>query len=213
MFPLLRVWFRWRFEGLDRIPATGPAVIACNHASYLDPLVNAYAVVKSRRRPRFLAKQELFGAPGIKWALRGTRQIPVARGTGEQSSSLRAAEEALARGELVVVYPEGTVTTRSDGLPMSGKTGTVRLALAAGVPIIPMVSWGSAPVWQKSGRGSLRPGRPVWLRVGRPIDLRDRGVELADHDGVRRLTDELMEVLTQDVERLRLRYPARWATR
>lgn len=213
MFPLLRVWFRWRFEGLDRIPATGPAVIACNHASYLDPLVNAYAVVKSRRRPRFLAKQELFGAPGIKWALRGTRQIAVARGTGEQSSSLRAAEEALARGELVVVYPEGTVTTRSDGLPMGGKTGTVRLALAAGVPIIPMVSWGSAPVWQKSGRGSLRPGRPVWLRVGRPIDLRDRGVELADHDGVRRLTDELMEVLTQDVERLRLRYPARWATR
>ena len=65
VFPLLRVWFRWRFEGLDTIPPTGPVLIACNHASYLDPLVNAYAVLRARRRPRFLAKEELFRAPGI----------------------------------------------------------------------------------------------------------------------------------------------------
>ncbi|HLB39124.1 MAG TPA: lysophospholipid acyltransferase family protein [Actinomycetota bacterium] len=198
---------------MERIPARGPVLIACNHASYLDPLVNAYAVIRARRRPRFLAKQELFRAPGIKWAMRGTRQIPVARGTGDQVSSLRAAEEALGRGEVVVVYPEGTVTKRSDGLPMQGKTGTVRLALAAGVPIITMVSWGSAPVWQKSGHGSLRPGRPVWLRVGAPIDVAGRGVDPADHDGVRRLTEELMDALTREVEQLRARYPAGWSTR
>jgi 1-acyl-sn-glycerol-3-phosphate acyltransferase len=212
VFPLLRVWFEWRFERLDRIPASGPALIACNHASYLDPLVNAYAVVQAKRRPRFLAKDDLFRAFGIRWAMRGTRQIPVARGTGDQSP-LRNAEAALASNQVVVVYPEGTVTRRADGLPMEGKTGTVRLALAAGVPILPLVSWGSAPVWQKSGPGSLRPRRPIWVRVGDPFDVAARGVSIDDHDGVRALTDELMAVLTADVEALRAAYPPAWASR
>ena len=213
LFPALRVWFRWRFEGLEHIPARGPAIIACNHASYLDPPATAYAVVRAHRRPRFLAKQELFRAPGLKWVMKGAHQIPVARGTGAQGASLVAANEALARGEIVVVYPEGTVTKREDGLPMEGKTGTVRLALASGVPITPMVSWGSAPVWQKSGPGSLRPGRPVWIRVGTPIDLSERGVSTEDHDGVDALTAELMDVLTREVTALRDVYPARWAAR
>jgi 1-acyl-sn-glycerol-3-phosphate acyltransferase len=77
--------FAWRFEGLEHIPEHGPALIACNHASYLDPLVNAYAVVRAGRRPRFLAKDDLFRAFGIGWAMRGTRQIPVARGTGDRA--------------------------------------------------------------------------------------------------------------------------------
>ncbi|HEX3298585.1 MAG TPA: lysophospholipid acyltransferase family protein [Actinomycetota bacterium] len=197
---------------MEQIPASGPAVIACNHASYLDPLVNAYAVVRAKRRPRFLAKDDLFRAFGIRWAMRGTRQIPVARGTGDQSP-LRNAEAALRANQVVVVYPEGTVTHRADGLPMEGKTGTVRLALAAGVPIIPLVSWGSAPVWQKSGPGSLRPGRPIRVRVGVPFDVAGRGVSVEDHDGVRALTEELMAVLTSDVEALRAAYPPAWASR
>lgn len=212
MFPFLRAWFDWRFDGLERIPASGPVLIACNHASYLDPLVNAYAVVRSKRRPRFLAKDDLFRAFGIGWAMRGTRQIPVARGTGDQSP-LRNAEAALGANQVVVVYPEGTVTRRADGMPMEGKTGTVRLALAAGVPIVPLVSWGSAPVWQKSGPGSLRPRRPIWVRVGDPFDVRARGVSVDDHDGVRALTDELMAVLTADVEALRAAYPPAWTSR
>jgi 1-acyl-sn-glycerol-3-phosphate acyltransferase len=210
--PFLRAWFRWRFEGLEMIPPHGPALIASNHASYLDPLVNAYAVVRAHRRPRFLAKADLFRAFGIRWAMKGTRQIPVARGTGDQSP-LRNAEAALRAGEVVVIYPEGTVTRRADGLPMEGKTGTVRLALAAGVPIIPMVSWGSAPVWQKSGPGSLRPGRPVWVHAGSPIDVGASGVDIDDHEGVRRLTEELMAILTEQVEALRATYPAAWSTR
>jgi 1-acyl-sn-glycerol-3-phosphate acyltransferase len=210
--PLLRAWFRFRFDGLRRIPATGPALIACNHASYLDPLVNAYAVCRSRRRPRFLAKAELFRAPGIKWVMNGTRQIPVARGSGDVAP-LRAAEAALARGEVVVVYPEGTVTRREDGLPMEGKTGVVRLAVASRAPVIPMVSWGSTPVWQKSGPGSLRPGRPIWVSVGEPIDVADDVKGVDDFEGVRRATDRLMAVLTERVVELRDRYPASWSDR
>jgi 1-acyl-sn-glycerol-3-phosphate acyltransferase len=212
VFPLLRVWFLWHFEGLERIPSSGPVLIACNHASYLDPLVNAYAVLRAGRRPRFLAKQELFRAPGIKWAMKGTRQIPVARGTRDRAS-LDAAQAALARGEVVLVYPEGTVTKREDGLPMPGKTGTARLALASGVPILPMASWGSTPVWQKSGPGSLRPGRPINVRIGEPIVAAGQANGTDDHEMLVELTTQVMESLTALAVDLRDRYPVAWSDR
>jgi hypothetical protein len=74
-----------------------------------------------------------------------------------------------------------------------------------------MVSWGSAPVWQKSGPGSLKPGRPVWVAVGEPIDLSARRDELEDFEAVRGMTSDLMEVLTAMTIDLRDRYPERWA--
>lgn len=205
------LWFRWRFEHLERIPAHGPALIACNHASYLDPIANAYAVVRAGRRPRFLAKDDLFDIPVVGRALAGAGQIPVSRGSSDRTPLLRA-ERALAGGEVVVVYPEGTVTTRANGLPMAGKTGTVRLSLATGVPITPMVSWGSAPVWQRSGPGSLKPGRPVWVSVGPTIDLGARRAEREDFAAVRGMTADLMDVLTTMAKDLRDRYPERWAS-
>jgi 1-acyl-sn-glycerol-3-phosphate acyltransferase len=109
-------------------------------------------VVKAGRRPRFLAKDDLFRIPVVGMAFRGANQIPVTRGTGDATAALAAAERALAEGEVVVIYPEGTVTTREDHLPMEGKTGTVRLSLATGVPITPLASWGSQP----SGRSPAR---------------------------------------------------------
>ena len=144
-------------------------------------------------------------------ALRGARQIPVRRGTSDRSPLLVAAGSVTA-GEVVVVYPEGTVTTRPDHLPMDGKTGTVRLSLQTGVPITPMASWGSQAVWQKSGRGSLKFGRPVWVKAGAEIDLSDRRDQAADRDAVVAMTAELMGALTRLVEDLRARYPKRWVT-
>jgi 1-acyl-sn-glycerol-3-phosphate acyltransferase len=208
--PPIKVWFRWRFENLDRIPRYGPAIVACNHLSYLDPLANAYAVVKAERRPRFLAKEELFRIPLVGRALRGAGQIPVRRGSVGRPP-LALAEAALGRGEVVVIYPEGTVTTRPDHLPMAGKTGAVRLSLETGVPITPMASWGSAAVWQKSGRGSLKPGRPVWVGCGAPFDPRASGGDANDHDAVRSLTQGLMDHLTELTVDLRDRYPRRWS--
>ena len=208
--PPVKLWFNWRFEDLDRLPSAGPAIVACNHISYLDPLANAYAVIRTGRRPRFLAKDDLFTIPIVGRALKGAGQIPVSRGSGDRTS-LVAAEAALGAGEVVVIYPEGTVTTEPDSMPMRGRTGTVRLSLTSGVPITPMVSWGSHAVWQKSGRGSLKFGRPIWIRVGEPFDVTDRADEVEDHEAVRAMTDELMAVLTSKVRDLRARYPARWA--
>jgi 1-acyl-sn-glycerol-3-phosphate acyltransferase len=208
--PAVRLWWRWRFEGLDRIPRTGPALIACNHLSYFDPVSNSYAVLKAGRVPRFLAKNELFRVPVLGSFLRAHGQIPVVRGVGDQSP-LQKARDALSDGEVVLIYPEGTVTKRPDHLPMQGKTGIVRLALEAEMPVIPMASWGSAPIWQKSGKGSLRPGRPIWSKVGDPIDLRARGAGSSDYGLAKKLTNDVMATLTSLVEDLRSRYPERWA--
>ena len=111
------LWFRWRFEHLERIPARGAALIACNHASYLDPIANAYAVVKAGRRPRFLAKDELFDDPDRGPSARRGGADPGAAAAAATARRWRRAERALAAGEVVLVYPEGTVTTRPDGLP------------------------------------------------------------------------------------------------
>ncbi|HEX6130366.1 MAG TPA: lysophospholipid acyltransferase family protein [Actinomycetota bacterium] len=207
--PPVRLWFNWRFEGLELIPREGPAIVACNHASYLDPFANAEAVIRAGRRPRFLAKEELFRIALVGRALRGAGQIPVRRGAADDTS-LDAARRAVEAGECVLVYPEGTVTRREDHLPMEGKTGTVRLSLATGVPITPMASWGSHPVWQKSGRGSLAFGRPIWVKVGEPIDLSGRRDEAGDRDAVKAMTADLMDALTDLVVDLRDRYPKRW---
>jgi 1-acyl-sn-glycerol-3-phosphate acyltransferase len=208
--PPARLWFDWRFEDLDCIPADGPAIVACNHISYLDPFANALAVVRAGRRPRFLAKEELFRVPVVGTALRGAGQIPVVRGSNDPSP-LRRLMKALTEGEAVLIYPEGTVTKRADHLPMDGKTGAVRLSLATGVPIIPMASWGSQAVWQKSGKGSLKYGRPIWMKAGPPIDLSARRGDADDHDALKQMTANVMTALTALTEDLRSRYPQRWA--
>jgi 1-acyl-sn-glycerol-3-phosphate acyltransferase len=208
--PPVRWWFKFRVEGLERIPTLGPAIIACNHLSYLDPFSNGCAVIDAGRRPRFLGKQELFGVFLVGKALRGAGQIPVSRGTGDVTP-LRKAKEALDGGEVVVIYPEGTVTKREDHLPMEGRTGAVRLSLMSGVPITPMASWGSQEVWQKSGPGSLRFGRPVWTTVGEPMNFNERADEIDDRDAVKGMTAELMDRLSAMVIALRERYPRSWS--
>ena len=208
--PPIKLWFNWRFEGLEEIPASGPAIVACNHISYLDPLSNAYAIVKAGRRPRFLAKEELFHIPLIGRALTGARQIPVDRSRPDNPEPLTAARSAVVSGEVVIVYPEGTVTNDPGSLPMTGKTGAVRLSLSTGVPVLPMASWGSQAVWQKSGRGSLKFGRPIWTKIGEPIDLSEHGGDADDREALRTMTNQVMSELRELVLDLRARYPARW---
>lgn len=209
--PPIKVWFTWRFEGLEHIPAEGAAIVACNHISYLDPLGNAYAVLRAGRRARFLAKEDLFRIPLVGSVMRGARQIPVDRARAGNPEPLLAAEEALRAGEVVVIYPEGTVTTDPGFKPMKGKTGAVRLSLATGVPIVPMASWGSQDVWQKSGRGSLKFGRPIMIKVGPPIDLSTEAGRGDDRAALGELTARVMRDIAVLVEDLRAKYPRRWS--
>jgi 1-acyl-sn-glycerol-3-phosphate acyltransferase len=210
--PPLKLWFNWRLEGVDRVPPEGPIIIAGNHLSYLDPLAHAYFVVQAGRRPRFLAKAELFENPFLRVVLRGAGQIPVRRGTGDQTP-LEEAARALNRGEVVVIYPEGTSMTENHDLsPVRGKTGAVRLSIRTGVPILPVATWGGQYVWRKGGGKSFAFGRPIWLKAGDPVDP-PAMVQASEQDPelVRRLTEELMGRLAVLVDDLRSRYPKRWA--
>lgn len=176
VIPSLRVWFRWTLEGVENIPAEGPAILAFNHISYLDPFATAYAIDKGGRRPRFLAKSELFEDKRIAWILRGTRQIEVRRGTSSAPLALDQALGSLAAGEVIVIFPEGTVTKDADLRSRPPKTGAVRLALKSGAPLIPGAVWGTSNILpnDKSYRGRSRPGQDLCVRIGTPLDLTGR---------------------------------------
>jgi 1-acyl-sn-glycerol-3-phosphate acyltransferase len=210
LIPPLWAWFRWHLEGLEHVPSEGPALIACNHISYIDPLAQGYFLEKAGRRPRYLAKIELFRNRYTGPVLRGARQIPVIRGSGD-TAPIDAAVRALRAGEVVVVYPESTVTSNEDLSPMQGKTGIARLTLASGVPVIPVSVWGSAPVWQRDGRRDLKFGRPIWVKAGPPLDFFSYEERRSEPAALREVTDHVMAELTVLVDDLRARYPKKWA--
>ena len=169
--PWLWSWFDWSLEGMENIPRKGPVLLAFNHISYLDPLAAAYVVDKVGRVPRFLAKSELFQDKKISWVLKGAKQIEVRRGTADAPMALDNAFRALDKGECVVVFPEGTVTTDPDLQPMRAKSGTARLALATGAPVIPGAIWGTQNVWPKGYRKNWKPKQDVCVRLGEPMDM------------------------------------------
>ena len=167
--PSLKLWFRWHIEGLEKIPKQGPAILAVNHIAYLDPFAAAYVVDSAKRRPRFLAKSELFQDKRIAWILRGAKQIEVRRGTEAAPMALDKAFEALKDGEVVVIFPEGTITTNQDLSPMEARTGIARLALGSGVPVIPVGVWGTANIWGKGYAKRWWPRQDLCVRLGDPI--------------------------------------------
>ncbi|HTD49059.1 MAG TPA: lysophospholipid acyltransferase family protein, partial [Acidimicrobiia bacterium] len=137
--PWLRWGLRWTVEGAPFIPTAGPVVLAANHVSYLDPLTLAWVADSRGRHVRYLAKAELFEKPALGPLLRAAHQIPVRRGRADAADALDAAVDALARGECVGVFPEGTIS--EDLEPMAAKSGTARLARRAGVAITPVGLW------------------------------------------------------------------------
>lgn len=189
-------WFERHVEGTDHIPRTGPALIASNHVSYLDPLTLGAEIARVGRRPRFLAKSELFQDRRIAWVLRGAGQIEVKRGTSEAVGALDDALAALERGEVVVIFPEGTVTTTADLRPMAPKSGAGRLALHSGAPVIPTAVWGTANVWSKEARGSWRPRQEIAIRFGHPIVFEDSAQSGKDYQAANaRIMDEIATLL------------------
>ena len=169
LVPWLRAWFRWNIEGQENIPSEGPALFAFNHIAFLDPLAAAYVIDARGRHPRFLAKHDLWSDRRIAWLVKGTRQIPVQRGTRAAADALRPAIEALKGGEAVVIFPEGTITTDPALNPMRPKSGVARLALGAGVPVIPCALWGTANVWGRGTKPNWRPRQDICVRIGEPM--------------------------------------------
>ena len=162
---------RFTLEGREHIPRTGGAVIAMNHTSYLDFMYGGLPSRRHGRYVRFMAKKSIFGHPVAGPLMRGMGHIPVDRASGGQA--FRDAVRALKAGELVGVFPEATMS-RSFELK-EFKPGAVKMAQAAGVPVLPMTIWGGHRVWTKElpkqrGRANI----PIFVRVGEPIEIERR---------------------------------------
>ena len=153
-------------DGLEHLPAEGPAIVASNHVGYLDFAFVMLGPPRPRREMAFLAKAELFERRLVGSALHALRQIPV-DAHGDPATAMRAAVEQLEDGGLVGLHPEGTINPAF--LPMRGRSGAVRLARLTGAPIVPTGVWGSQRLLTK-WRPPARPPRgiPVRVRYGAP---------------------------------------------
>ena len=153
--------------GAGRLPAEGGAVLAINHTSYVDFTYLGISVRDvDRRLIRFMGKIELRRNPVVRWLMWGCRVIPVDRSAGHDA--YLAAVEELRDGEVVGIYPEATISRSYEIKRL--KTGAARMALEAGVPIVPCIVWGSQRIAPKGG--PKRWGRtrtPVMVSLGRPV--------------------------------------------
>ena len=160
-------------QGGEKLPKHGAFVLSPNHYSEIDPVVVGVYVWRLGRAPRYLAKASLFTVPVLGWFLRKSGQIPVQRaGAARGSDPLAAAAKLAKDGLAVIIYPEGSLTRDPELWPMRGKSGAVRMALEAGVPLIPMAHWGTQAVMPRYGkRISLFPRKTIRAKIGDPVDL------------------------------------------
>lgn len=194
--PLLRLLYRPRVLGLENIPGDGPAILASNHLSFSDSIL---LPLVSKRRITFLAKAEYFHGKGIKGFFQklffaGVGQVPIDRSGGKAADdALRTALGILSEGKLLGIYPEGTRSP--DGRLYRGKTGVARIAIEAGVPVIPVAMIDTEKV-QPPGARFPRIMR-VGVNVGTPLDFSRYEGMADDRFVLRSVTDEIMYELMQ----------------
>ena len=208
LVPVMRAITKRSWLGTERIPKSGPVVFYSNHLSYMDALVLAHYLFKNGRAPRFIGKEAVFKLPIIGWVLYKAEQIPVKRQSDSAAVALGEAIAALKLGHAIAIYPEGTLTRDPNLWPMTGKTGAVRLALAAGAPLIPIAQWGDQeilPPYSKFPR--IFPRKRVTLICGDPIDISNWNGKVDDPQAMEAATKFVMNELTQMVANLRNEVP------
>lgn len=171
---------KFDFQGQENLPDNqhGGAVLAMNHISYLDFALVGTAALPMKRYVRFMAKKEIFSNKLAGPLMRGMHHISVDRSNG--SASLVAALRALKDGEIIGIFPEGTISVSFEIKEL--KSGAVRLAQGSGVPVIPTIIWGSQRLWTKKvKRNLLQRGVPISVTFGEPIYFdRDSDVEAGE---------------------------------
>ena len=192
-----------RVEGLEHVPADGPAIIAANHVSFFDSV----AIIMAIRRPvSFVGKAEYLDSWKTRRLLPALGMIPVDRQSGRQAmSALQIAAGVLSRSGLFAIYPEGTRSR--DGALAPGHTGVAHIAVASGAPIIPTGISGTAEIQPPDTRFP-RPFRRAVVRFGRPID--PGGYRGGRRTRRRLITDDVMSAIQQlsGQQRRGLRPPA-----
>jgi 1-acyl-sn-glycerol-3-phosphate acyltransferase len=194
------------FQGYENVPRKGGAILAINHVGYFDFALTGTAALPAGRYVRFMAKKEIFANKVAGPLMRGMHHINVDRENG--AASFVAALRALKSGEIIGIFPEGTISTSFEIKAL--KSGAVRLAMGAGVPVIPTVIWGSQRVWTKGVKRNLRREHiPISVVFGEPITYaRADDLEIAEN--------ELRETLLAMLRQVQDKYPdshvgQRWA--
>jgi 1-acyl-sn-glycerol-3-phosphate acyltransferase len=188
-------------QGRDHLPEGG-AVLAFNHHGYVDVVFVAWVPVIEERRPvRFLAKAELFRHWATGWLVRAAHAVHVERraaGGTSRAEAYQAAVQSLRDGDLVAVAPEQTISESYELLPF--KPGVARMAIEAGVPIVPAIGWGSQRAVPKGRRIRPRRGLPIVIRYCEPVVPRPR-------EGVTALTARLQASMASALEEVQRAYP------
>lgn len=184
--PIVDRYFHLQVDGVENVPDEGGAVLASNHLSFIDSILLPISIP---RPVYFLGKADYWDSWRTRWFFEGAGVIPTFRSGGDRAKqALEAGVAVLHRGDILGIYPEGTRSP--DGRLYRGKTGPVRLALAAGVPVVPCALVGTREA-QPPGK-YLPERRPVSVRYGRPLDFARYADRQDDPFVLRSATDELM---------------------
>ena len=197
-----KTWFkvgdvRIQMSGLEHIPREGGAVVAVNHLSFVDYIMAGYPAVQRGRLTRFMAKKEVFDHPVRGPVMRSFHHIAIDRTSGQ--AGMDEARRYLDAGELVGIFHEGTISRSFELQPL--KTGAVRIAADAGVPLIPIVLWGTQRFLTKGKPRDFGRHKTVSIEVGAPMHPSP-----ADNPGV--ATRELQARMEEMLDRLIRSYPA-----
>lgn len=194
--------FRFRFDvrGAEHVPATGGAIICSNHVSFFDFTFLGLGAISQHRLVRFMAKSAVFGHWFAGPFMRAMRHIPVDRKAG--AAAFESAVRALKDGEVVGVFPEATISRSFTVKDL--KAGAARMAIDAGVPIIPAAVWGGHRVATKGHKVELRRGTPVMVFLGEPI-VPEPGEKVQP---LLRRTRVAMEALLEEAQRVYPEQPA-----
>lgn len=183
-------------RGAANVPATGGAVLACNHISYLDFVFAGLAAQPAGRYVRFMAKDSVWEHRIAGPLMRGMKHIPVDRAAG--AASLAAGLESVRRGEVVGVFPEATISLSFE---LKGfKNGAARMAAEAGVPLLPVVVWGTQRILTKGRSRDLSRGKAILVAVGEPLHPRRS-------DDVAEVTAQLHATMKALLDEAVVRYP------
>jgi len=207
--PLLALLMRYRWQGKENVPRTGGVILAPNHLSYADwPAVALFSYVYGRRYPVFMIKSAVFEVKFLGPLMYKLGQLPVYRGRGDAGLVLKLAEQALAAGACVIVYPEGTATRDPDLWPMAGKTGAARLALTSGAPVIPVAHWGAQDILPYgSKKPRLFPRKTVRMAAGPAVDLSAYRGQRLGASTLRAATTDVMADITALLAKIRQEAP------
>lgn len=185
--PLAKRLWHFHVEGLERLPADGPAILCANHVSFLD---SAFIMLHAPRNISFVGKAEYMDSWKTKYLFPAMGMIPIDRSGGDKSqAALDTAERVLRRGELFGIFPEGTRSR--DGVLCKGRTGAVRLAIKVGCPIFPVGVVGTREI-QPPDAKFPKLFRDCTIKIGRPINVERYLQRNDEHKVLRQITDELM---------------------